>query len=1071
MPAIINLTNNFSTTHEREFWNEFRDLFNNAYSNNQETSVLIGNVVIEGRELMDAIIIKKDSIIIIDFKEGGGDINFKEKDIWTRNDNSVIKGGSYINPYLQMRYYKFKLKEFLSSKKVDFPEIDNANLDHINGIVLFRDIVKFDRNTLPGNIKPWFHITDKSNVLEKINSITSRTINFPDILISTIPSIFGNTNQSNVIAIPNSVRNTKIIKSSETERVLDYYICCLEQEDLKNLCLRAETQNGNINIQGKSYHLFPNSTNNFILNNLNDIAFTDQSIKTFIENEYLNPNPRNLFVGFPLLAFIENNKTIIYPKYFCQLTNNDNQLNSFKRINEDELNLNKYFLKRCGLTDREEIESICDEINKHKSYQENEKYLNNLSLINCDTLKNIQFLYYSESSSITYNLLKELGEKGLLNNYNLRHLGNTPAMYLINKDNVSNSDLIYDQQKEVEIFSLNKSQENAVRKSLSKHFTVITGPPGTGKSQVVLNILANAVMQNKKVLFASNNNKAVDVVKNRFIDNIFSGTENALSDLILRLGNLTEMRNTLIQLDKIINHINDGEYNINIQLLNNSLNDLKELNIALNEKNEILNKTDKLLSDCTEIDTFDYSIQSDFFSNKVFAIDEKDLDYNINELSRLSSKKDLNIFEKLLLYIYPKYYFNKYYSKLNEVKNCLPELSKNYFDRDNNFTNYNILELSGHFEELKEIKRKEKVIKTLKNFILEIDVERIFKNDLPTAIKFLEKYKSLLQNELNAIRTIRIEISREAFKNQLKHTVTDLMQEVVQNYKESLENLTDRNRNISNYAEFMRNYENNFERLINSLPIWTVTSLSIRNRMPLKTELFDLLIIDEASQCDIPSIIPLFYRAKNVCIIGDDLQLKHISGLSLDEDFKIAEDCGVPQIGGRYTEESIFIYSLNICKKSNIDDIFLNEHYRSHIDIMNFCNNNFYIPRKARKMIHKTLDESLIFPNKGIYWINVTSNNVSTKFKKNLSEIDKIIQIYRDLLSKNLNQNISYGIATPFRNQGDAIKRRLVQENINDQNIVVLGDTVHKFQGDEKDVIFFFSCNFIWSYKWDEKLY
>jgi len=197
MPAIINLTNNFSTTHEREFWNEFRDLFNNAYSNNQETSVLIGNVVIEGRELMDAIIIKKDSIIIIDFKEGGGDINFKEKDIWTRNDNSVIKGGSYINPYLQMRYYKFKLKEFLSSKKVDFPEIDNANLDHINGIVLFRDIVKFDRNTLPGNIKPWFHITDKSNVLEKINSITSRTINFPDILISTIPSIFGNTNQSN----------------------------------------------------------------------------------------------------------------------------------------------------------------------------------------------------------------------------------------------------------------------------------------------------------------------------------------------------------------------------------------------------------------------------------------------------------------------------------------------------------------------------------------------------------------------------------------------------------------------------------------------------------------------------------------------------------------------------------------------------------------------------------------------------------------------------------------------------------------------------------------------------------
>jgi superfamily I DNA and/or RNA helicase len=1055
MPAIINLTNNFSTTHEREFWNEFSVLYKNTYSNNKETSVLLGNIVIESKELMDAIVIKKDAIIIIDFKEGGGEIKFKEKEIWTRNDGSEIKGGSYTNPYLQMRYYKFKLKEFLSSKKVELPDIDNANLDHINGVVLFKDKINFDRNTLPGNIKPWFHITDKINILEKLNSVTSRTINFSDNLISIIPSIFGNTNQSNAKANPNTVRNTKIVKYTATERILDYYICCLEQEDLKNLHLGAETQNGNINNQSKSYHLFPDSTNNFILNNKNDIVVTDPSITTFIKQENLNPNPRNLFLGSPLLAYVENNKTYIYPKYFCQLIINDNQLNSYKRINDDELNLNKYYLKRCGLSDREEIESICDEINNFKSYQEKENYLTNLTLKNKDTLNNIQFLYYSESSNITSNLLKELGEKGLMNNYNLKRLSETPAKYLINKDIVSKSDINYDLQKEVEIFSLNNSQENAVRKSLSKHFTVITGPPGTGKSQVVLNILANAVMQNKKVLFASNNNKAVDVVKNRFIDNIFSDTETDLSDTILRLGNVTEMKNTLIQLDKIINHINDGEYNIDIQLLNNSLNDLEELNNILYEKKEILNKTDKFLTVCTDIDNFDYSLQSDFFSNKVFTIDEKELDYNINELSRLSNKKELNIIEKLILFIYPKYYFNKYYSKLNEVKNCLPDLSKNYFDRVNNFTNYNILELVRHFEELKEIKRKEKIINTLKDFILGIDVESIFKNDLPTATKFLKMYKSQLENELNVLRSQRIELSREAFKNKLKYSLSNLRQEVVQNYKESYEILTDKNKKISNYPDFMRNFENNFETFINSLPIWTVTSLSIKNRIPLKTDLFDLLIIDEASQCDIPSMIPLFFRVKNVCIIGDDLQLKHISGLSLDEDFKIAEDCGVPQIGGRYTEESLFIYSLNICNKSNIDDIFLNEHYRSHVDIMNFCNKNFYIPKKARSMIHKTQDDSLIFPNQGIYWINVTSNNLSTKYKKNLSEIDKIIEIYKDLLSKNLNQNISYGIATPFRNQGDAIKHKLIKEKINDQRIEVLGDTVHKFQGDEKDVIFF----------------
>ena len=45
--------------------------------------------------------------------------------------------------------------------------------------------------------------------------------------------------------------------------------------------------------------------------------------------------------------------------------------------------------------------------------------------------------------------------------------------------------------------------------------TVITGPPGTGKSQVVTNLIINCALQGKNVLFASKNNKAVDVVETR----------------------------------------------------------------------------------------------------------------------------------------------------------------------------------------------------------------------------------------------------------------------------------------------------------------------------------------------------------------------------------------------------------------------------------------------------------------------------------------------------------------------------------------------------------------------------
>src|SRR5262249_23772186 len=72
-----------------------------------------------------------------------------------------------------------------------------------------------------------------------------------------------------------------------------------------------------------------------------------------------------------------------------------------------------------------------------------------------------------------------------------------------------------DQQPLIEVLPLNSEQRQAVHQSLSNPLTVITGPPGTGKSQVVTSILINAAWQGKTVLFASKNNKAVDVVEAR----------------------------------------------------------------------------------------------------------------------------------------------------------------------------------------------------------------------------------------------------------------------------------------------------------------------------------------------------------------------------------------------------------------------------------------------------------------------------------------------------------------------------------------------------------------------------
>ena len=77
--------------------------------------------------------------------------------------------------------------------------------------------------------------------------------------------------------------------------------------------------------------------------------------------------------------------------------------------------------------------------------------------------------------------------------------------------------------------------------------------------------------------------------------------------------------------------------------------------------------------------------------------------------------------------------------------------------------------------------------------------------------------------------------------------------------------------------EYKTKYYDLFPHVANYLPAWAVTALSARGQLPLDPGKFDLVVIDEASQCDIASAIPLLYRAKRAVIIGDPKQLRHIS--------------------------------------------------------------------------------------------------------------------------------------------------------------------------------------------------
>lgn len=76
----------------------------------------------------------------------------------------------------------------------------------------------------------------------------------------------------------------------------------------------------------------------------------------------------------------------------------------------------------------------------------------------------------------------------------------------------------------------NQSQEETLERLRREPLTVVTGPPGTGKTQLVVNAVANAWLDGDKVLVTSTNNGAVDVAVDRAEKDVSSG-------LLVRTGN------------------------------------------------------------------------------------------------------------------------------------------------------------------------------------------------------------------------------------------------------------------------------------------------------------------------------------------------------------------------------------------------------------------------------------------------------------------------------------------------------------------------------------------------------
>ena len=81
-------------------------------------------------------------------------------------------------------------------------------------------------------------------------------------------------------------------------------------------------------------------------------------------------------------------------------------------------------------------------------------------------------------------------------------------------------------ESEYLILDADSSQHNAINRALSGESLVVWGPPGTGKSQVIANLIAALIADGKRVLFVAAKRAAIDVVTAR-LDSV------GLSELVM----------------------------------------------------------------------------------------------------------------------------------------------------------------------------------------------------------------------------------------------------------------------------------------------------------------------------------------------------------------------------------------------------------------------------------------------------------------------------------------------------------------------------------------------------------
>ncbi|MDX9703270.1 MAG: AAA domain-containing protein [Candidatus Auribacterota bacterium] len=564
----------------------------------------------------------------------------------------------------------------------------------------------------------------------------------------------------------------------------------------------------------------------------------------------------------------------------------------------------------------------------------------------------------------------------------------------------------------------NSEQREAIQSMLDENISLVTGPPGTGKSQTIVGAMLNMRLKSKSVLFASRNHKAIDAVYDR------SSIED--EQLIVRANSKDSDQSF---------SFGDAATELLLQPLDMDI--YQKWDTARQNMNDLLSERGKLCR-----------ISRTIHIITLASVDVQDKldDFLHGEFSGLLEKIQKISWKKYPLKSWYKYKRNqsKFFVALKarlRIKRFFrySRILKEYLFYKKQKADF--ISIVSQFYVLK--RKEEKLSLKLKKIL----------NENP---KIAEQIKSLsdviskdttklLQLDLHMRKGLPKEIDRAKFAS-------------IANSSSLLSSILGKEEN-----EIRNAVRKEIPILLNHYPLWAVTSLSVGSKIPFEPGIFDLAIIDEASQCDIASSIPILFRSRRAAVVGDPNQLKFVTKLVGTKDALLRHRHGLEQQHNehRFAYPNTSIYDL-FSYTQNVVPHLLCETFRSITEIAEYSNQYFY---KGNLRVMTRLKDFSI-PNyyeskKGIIWTPIEGNIKQAGLSGCYcsEEIDEVVKLIEQILQENIFSG-TVGVVTPFAEQ----KKRLYDvicmktNHYDRERISLIVDTIHGFQGDEKDVIIFSLC-------------